>query len=163
MSESTQQRTTRRKYPLWFTIAGVLVSVWLVYNALDMMFIDTSYIGGKLFLEILVILIIILPAALTPDATNVQFDDETQTLIITYPLLFLISHQKHIKYIHVRYNAYHELGVLKTTPTSITGIEFYVNRTIIAQIRSRQYRNVYWDPTELEKIHAKLKTCAREY
>jgi hypothetical protein len=146
------------------TIRGIITFFPFFYLFLYLVFSEPQDIPGNQLLFMFIFSIASLTSIFSRHVTSVEFDDDHEQLIITYPKYFFFRHDVRIEYNDVAYIPFHELGVLKSTPTSLTHLKFYNKRTYIAQITTKLTSwKRDWQSEDLEKMHAKLKTFAKEY
>ena len=155
---------TRRVYPHFHTIRGVIVCIFLVYTGSSIALGNTFYLALNFDFYLILFSLASITSVFWRYVVRVEFDDDHEQLIITYPTYFFFRHDVRIEYNDVAYIPFHELGVLKSTPTSLTHLKFYNKRTYIAQITTKLTSwKRDWQSEDLEKMHAKLKTFAKEY
>ncbi len=164
MNDSTNLIFTRRAYPHFHTIRGVIVCIFLVYTGSSIALGNTFYLALNFDFYLILFSLASITSVFWRYVVRVEFDDERNQLIVTYPKYFFFRHDERIEYDDVGYIPFHELGVLKSTPTSLTHLKFYNKRTYIAQITTKRTSwKADWQSEDLEKMHAKLKTFAKEY
>ncbi|MFN8359362.1 MAG: hypothetical protein U0264_05545 [Candidatus Kapaibacterium sp.] len=164
MNNSPNLIFTQRTSPNIQTIRGIFACFPIVYLFVYIVVGEPLDIPGNVVIFMIMLGVTALPAMFRRHVTSVQFDDERKQLIITYPKYFFFQHDVRIEYDDVGYIAFHDLGVLKDTPTSLTHLKFYNKRTYIAQITTKLTSwKRDWQSEDLDKMHAKLKPFAKEY
>ncbi|MBK9247635.1 MAG: hypothetical protein IPM69_05865 [Ignavibacteria bacterium] len=164
MNDSPNLIFTQRSSPNIQTIHGIIVCIPFFYLIVCVVVSEPLSIPGNLVLFMLMLSVTSLPAMFRRHVMRVEFDDKHNQLIITYPKYFFFRHDVRIEYEATGFIAFNDLGVLKDTPTSLSHLKFYNKRTYIAQITTKLTSwKRDWQSEDLEKMHAKLKTFAKEY